>query len=69
MSLYREKMKTLTGKIKAEASDTEANDTALWAEVTGKVTADGGVYIVPTVDPAIAGALWNNSDTLSISAG
>lgn len=31
---------------------------------TGKL-----IFIVPTTDPAIAGALWNNAGTLAISAG
>jgi hypothetical protein len=27
------------------------------------------VIIIPTVDPAVAGAIWNNGGTLAISAG
>lgn len=29
----------------------------------------GMVFIVPTVDPAVAGALWNDAGTLKVSAG
>lgn len=27
------------------------------------------VIVIPTVDPAVAGAIWNDAGTLSISAG
>ena len=35
----------------------------------GYVESDGGLFVVPTVDPAVAGALWNDTGVLSISAG
>ena len=31
------------------------------------VAQDGGLFIVPTVDPGVTGALWNDAGTLSIS--
>jgi hypothetical protein len=27
------------------------------------------VIVIPTVDPAVAGAIWNNAGVLSVSAG
>ncbi|MEN6304151.1 MAG: hypothetical protein ABFD96_15575 [Armatimonadia bacterium] len=27
------------------------------------------IYVVPSVDPEVAGALWNNNITLAVSAG
>lgn len=36
----------------------------------GKITVQtGGAIILPTADPGIAGALWNNSGTVTVSAG
>jgi len=45
--------------------------------VTGTVTATTGVsltgsdnvIVIPTSDPGVAGAIWNNGGTLAISAG
>jgi len=34
--------------------------------VTGNVT---GYIILPTADPEVVGALWNNAGTITISAG
>ncbi|QXE85976.1 hypothetical protein KP003_16675 [Geomonas nitrogeniifigens] len=28
-----------------------------------------GAFILPTADPHVAGALWNNSGTITVSAG
>ena len=38
---------------------------------SGNATLSGtaNVIIIPTVDPAVAGAIWNNAGTLSVSAG
>ena len=38
---------------------------------TGNITATGtaNVIVIPTSDPAVAGAIWNNAGTLSVSAG
>lgn len=38
----------------------------LTGNVTGNVT---GYIILPTSDPLVAGALWNNNGTVTISAG
>lgn len=35
-------------------------------DVTGNVT---GYIVLPTSDPGVAGALWNNSGTITVSAG
>jgi hypothetical protein len=45
--------------------------------VTGTVTATTGVsltgsdnvIVIPTSDPGVAGAIWNNAGTLAVSAG
>ena len=39
--------------------------------VGGNLDAQGtaNVFVVPTSDPGVAGALWNNAGTLSVSAG
>lgn len=38
---------------------------------SGNVTLSGtaNVIIIPTSDPGVAGAIWNNSGTLAVSAG
>jgi hypothetical protein len=38
---------------------------------SGNATLSGtaNVIIIPTADPGVAGAIWNNSGTLAISAG
>ena len=46
----------------AEIRQTKASDAL-------KVVSDGGIFIPPSADPAVAGAIWNNSGTLAISAG
>jgi hypothetical protein len=44
--------------------------TELIVAAGGKITIEtGGAIILPTADPAIAGALWNNSGTITVSAG
>lgn len=39
--------------------------------VSGDLTAagDANVIVIPTTDPGVAGAIWNDAGTLSISAG
>ena len=39
--------------------------------VSGNSTLSGtaNVIIIPTVNPAVAGAIWNNAGTLAVSAG
>lgn len=45
--------------------------TATTISASGNATLSGtaNVIIIPTVDPAVAGAIWNNSGTLEVSAG
>jgi hypothetical protein len=45
--------------------------TATTVVATGNVTATGtaNVIVIPTSDPGVAGAIWNNSGTLAVSAG
>lgn len=36
----------------------------------GKITVKaGGAIILPTTDPHVAGAMWNNAGTIEMSAG
>ena len=39
--------------------------------VTGNSTLSGSanVIVIPTADPGVAGAIWNDGGTLSVSAG
>ena len=41
------------------------------ATIGGNLDAQGtaNVFVVPTSDPGVAGALWNNAGTLAVSAG
>lgn len=39
---------------------------AITGDVTGNVT---GYIVLPTSDPEVAGALWNDAGTITISAG
>lgn len=45
--------------------------TATTISASGDATLSGtaNVIIIPTTDPAVAGAIWNNAGTLAISAG
>ena len=45
--------------------------TATTVTATGNVTATGtaNVIVIPTSDPGVAGAIWNDGGTLSVSAG
>ena len=45
--------------------------TATTVTATGNVTATGtaNVIVIPTSDPGVAGAIWNNAGTLAVSAG
>lgn len=51
---------TITGNITGDVTGNVTGD------VTGNVT---GYIILPTSDPLVAGALWNDAGTLTISAG
>ena len=45
--------------------------TATTVTATGAVTATStaNVIVIPTSDPGVAGAIWNNGGTLAVSAG
>jgi hypothetical protein len=45
--------------------------TATTVTASGNATLSGtaNVIIIPTSDPGVAGAIWNNSGTLAVSAG
>jgi hypothetical protein len=45
--------------------------TATTVTATGAVTATAAdnVIVIPTSDPGVAGAIWNNGGTLAVSAG
>jgi len=45
--------------------------TATTISASSNVTLSGtaNVIIIPTTDPAVAGAIWNDAGTLSVSAG
>jgi len=45
--------------------------TATTISASGNATLSGtaNVIIIPTADPGVAGAIWNDAGTLSISAG
>ena len=53
---------TLTGAVTAAGGVTGA----LTGNVTGNVT---GYIILPTSDPLVAGALWNDGGTITVSTG
>ena len=62
---------TTTGAITTQS--TFGNDVSVGNDLTvgGNLDAQGtaNVFVVPTSDPGVAGALWNNGGTLSVSAG
>ena len=45
--------------------------TATTVTASGNATLSGtaNVIIIPTSDPGVAGAIWNNAGTLAVSAG
>lgn len=43
--------------------------TTLSASGNATLSGTANVIIIPTVDPAVAGAIWNNAGTLAVSAG
>jgi hypothetical protein len=45
--------------------------TATTVTATGAViaTAANNVIVIPTSDPGVTGAIWNNAGTLAVSAG
>ena len=74
---------TFTGSVRAEGGfqtitknattgaitvgTTVASDITVGGDLTAAGTAN--VIVIPTSDPAVAGAIWNNGGTLAISAG
>jgi cytoskeletal protein CcmA (bactofilin family) len=51
---------TVTGAVAA---------TTLSASGAASLTNTANVLVIPTTDPGVAGAIWNDEGTLSISAG
>ena len=51
---------TVTGAVAA---------TTLSASGVASLTNAANVLVIPTTDPGVAGAIWNDEGTLSISAG
>jgi hypothetical protein len=43
--------------------------TTITASGNATLSGTANVIIVPTSDPGVAGALWNNAGTLAVSAG
>ena len=43
--------------------------TTITASGNATLSGTANVIIIPETDPAVAGAIWNNSGTLAISAG
>jgi hypothetical protein len=69
---------TLTGAVTATAGVngpvgevTRSTGKFTTVSATGNATLSGtaNVIIIPTVDPAVAGAIWNDAGTLKVSAG
>jgi cytoskeletal protein CcmA (bactofilin family) len=51
---------TVTGAVVATTISASGNAT---------LSGSANVIIIPTVDPGVAGAIWNDAGTLSVSAG
>ena len=43
--------------------------TTITASGNATLSGTANVIIIPTADPHVAGAIWNNAGTLSVSAG
>lgn len=43
--------------------------TTITASGAAELTSTANVLVIPTSDPGVAGAIWNNAGTLSVSAG
>ena len=56
----------VTGAVTATTVDASGDVTVL-----GELSATGtaNVIVIPTSDPGVAGAIWNNAGTLAVSAG
>ena len=59
------------GFVGAVTGNVTGDVTATDVTVSGVLDAQGtaNIFVVPTSDPGVAGALWNNGGTLAISAG
>lgn len=59
------------GFIGAVTGDVTGAVVATTITASGNATLSGtaNVIIIPTTDPAVAGAIWNNGGTLAVSAG
>ena len=42
---------------------------AITATTDVSMTGTANVIVIPTSDPGVAGAIWNNAGTLAVSAG
>lgn len=65
---------SFSGPVRSEngfQGDVVGSVTATTISATGNASLRGtaNVIIIPTVNPAVAGAIWNNAGTLAISAG
>jgi hypothetical protein len=63
---------TFSGPVTSENGFVTSNGiTAAEIAVTGDsdLLGTANVIIIPTTDPAVAGAIWNDAGTLSVSAG
>jgi hypothetical protein len=43
--------------------------TTVTASGAAELTSTANVIVIPTSDPGVAGAIWNDAGTLSVSAG
>ena len=57
---------TFSGPVTSTAGFVGATTGTVVGNVTGNVT---GYIILPTADPEVVGALWNNAGTITVSAG
>ncbi len=55
---------TVTGNVAGAVAAT-----TLSASGNATLSGTANVIIIPTVDPGVAGAIWNDAGTLSVSAG
>ena len=62
---------TTTGTVTTNSTYGDDATVSGTLDVTGAATlsSDANVIIIPTSDPGVAGAIWNDGGTLSISAG
>ena len=68
-SLPAEAMSPIATEADVSASAGTTSSTMLAYNDATYVAQDGGLFIVPTSDPLVVGALWNNVGVLTISAG